>query len=55
MCETLGIPTPLERILKVKDIRDIVWRYGEVDKIDFGINPDRDKNIIELDFNINID
>lgn len=50
----LGLPVELARF-KGKIFEKLCWVYENGAYIDFGMKPDAEKNIIYLDFNIDID
>lgn len=50
----LGLPVELSRWWN-KEFKDLCWVYNDGVKIKFGMRSNSDKNIIHLNFNINID
>ena len=53
--DQLGLRLDLNRLLSIRDPKELWWAYDNNDEIDFGVKPNKDIGIIELDFNINID
>lgn len=53
--ESLGLAVDLEKLGGVGHPSDLWWTYGSKNKIDFRMAPDKNNNVIYLDFNINID
>lgn len=53
--ESLGLELNLKKLENVKNPSDLWWSYGNGSKIDFGITPFEDSDIVFLNFNINID
>ena len=50
----LGLAIDMKRLVDIP-FKDLCWVYENGDWIDFGMKPDADKNVIYLDFNIDID
>ena len=52
--DVLGLSFDINDLLSIP-LRDQCWLYEDRDYIDFGMKPNVEKNVIYLDFNINID
>lgn len=53
--DELGLRLDINRLLSIKDPRELCWSNDGNDEINFRIKPNRDDGTIDLDFNINID
>ena len=53
VCNCLGLPYDIDHLLSIP-LKNQCWLHANGDYIDFGMKPDAEKNIIYLDFNIDI-
>ena len=53
--DELGLRLDINRLLSIKDPRELCWSNDGNDEINFRIKPNGDDGTIDLDFNINID
>nr|DAE23830.1 MAG TPA: hypothetical protein [Siphoviridae sp. ct9lR64] len=53
--ESLGLKLDFKKLENVKNPSDLWWSYRNNNKIDFGIMPIENTDIVCLNFNINID
>lgn len=51
----LGLRLDINRILNCESIRELLWMYDEDGLLNFLVKTDEENDIIDIDFNINID